>query len=101
MLTLKVITTDIDGNITTNLFYGESINHTERIEKADGLKSYIDAKYVGSLMDTNSQQEFVASQILIHDSDNHLKDNIIVLPYSECFIMANGRTVDKFVSAFK
>jgi hypothetical protein len=101
MLTLKVVSTDIDGNVTTNLFYGESINHTERLEKADGLKTYTNAKYVGSLMNMAGTQEFVASHVLINDSDGYQKDNILVLPYSECFIMANGRTVDKFISSFK
>ena len=102
MLTLKVISTNIDGEVQTSLFYGESICHFERLEKASGLKDYSSDKVrIGSLINEASEQEFYLSEVFLNDAEGCLKTQLLILPKSDCFIMENGKTVDSFYSQFK
>jgi len=101
MLTLKVITTDKDGLQETSLFSAESISHTERIEKQSGISNYADVWILGAPPESMSEQTFVASHVLMYDDDRILKQALLILPKSDCFVMDNGKTVDTFYSYYK
>jgi hypothetical protein len=101
MLTLKVFSIDQNDERQTTVFYGDSISHTERLIKASELKSFTDAKYVGSIINESSEQEFVSSHVVIYNADRTIKEILLILPKSDCFIMENGKTVDTFYSHFK
>ena len=98
MLTLKVITTDIDGQKGTHLFYGDRISHRER-ESNDYRLKFAESESVfviGYLPDKASEQKFTYSDIWIYEGGNVPKILVYALPMSECFVMENGRTIDSF-----
>lgn len=101
MLTLKVITTDADGHDQTNLFSADSISHSEGIEKQSGIKAYGDVELLGAPPMSSSEQEFVACHVWLYNVDRTVKWRLLILPYSQCYIMDSGKTVDSFISAFK
>ena len=102
MLVLKVVfESGLLNQEQTSLFYGESITHVERIETALDIKSYPAAYHIGSIIDELSETEFVASQVMIHDANRNLKDHLLILPKSSCFIMEGGKTVDSFSVDYK
>jgi hypothetical protein len=101
MLTLKVITTDRDGQVETHIYYGESMSHTERIIKASEMKKFTGASFIGSIINESSEQQFVSCDVIITGKDVSGNHRLLILPASECFIMENGKTVDTFSSDFK
>jgi len=91
MLTLKVITTDINGNIETNLFYGDSVTHSNMTIKGKDLQKYSDCLYVGQKMNEEGTIEFSATHVFIYEKERCLKNKLLILPTSECFIMEMGK----------
>lgn len=100
MLTLKVVTLNHNDEEQTSLFFGDSIEHTERPETGMGLVNYPHARYIGSVNES-SEQVFIASQVLIYNADGTLKEKLLILPKSDCYITEGGKTVDSFCSYFK
>jgi hypothetical protein len=103
MLTLKVITTDIDGQKGTHLFNCDHLTHRERESNDYQLKFANDEKVyvIGYLPDKESKQKFTYSDIWLYDGGNEPKMLIYALPRSECFVMNNGKTVDSFGAYFE
>jgi hypothetical protein len=102
MLTLKVITTDVDGDKSVTLFSSDHISHSEINEiRKDISDKYPCSVRVGILADSSSEQKLVVSHVLFYNTDNSIKGDILILPKSDCFIMDEGRTVDTFYSYFK
>ena len=100
MLTLKVITKDIDGANQTSIFSGESITHTERVEKPSILQSLpTNARVVGNI-NSEGTQDFIASYVFIYEKGGFIKEFLLIVPKSDCFIMEDGKTVDTFYSHF-
>lgn len=100
MLVLKVITLDNDEKELTSLFSGDSISHGEGLMKGTDNKNYPSAQFIGYINEA-SEQEFTASHILIFDNNRVIKDELLVLPKSTCFITESGKTVDTFYSYYK
>ena len=102
MLTLKVIHLDNLDNKTTHLFAGERISHTE-IQYSDFNKEFSSVEQdffqIGELPNHSDEQSYVISKVMIFDGNDTQK--IYILPKSDCFIMANGKTVDVFSSYYK
>ena len=102
MLTLKVIHTDIEGGRTTHLFAGERISHAE-IEYTDHNREFTSEDpyffQIGELSKSSSTQPYVITSVTIFDGND--VQQIYILPKSECFIMANGKTVDSFSAYYK
>lgn len=101
MLTLKVVNTDGQGVKQTSVFSADHITHVESIIKAGEITKFTGAQYIGSLINESGDQPFVACDVILYNEDRTSKDRLLILPYSECFIMDNGKTVDNFYSAFK
>ena len=98
MLTLKVITTDILDNRTTYLLTGERISHKEW-ETNDRSVDY-GCLTLGNIdRDKVSDQKFIVSSVDLSDGD--YSKEVIILPFAECFIMENGKTVDSFSVTYK
>jgi hypothetical protein len=102
MLTLKVITTDIDGNLDTHLFYGEAISHNERVSNDYQLptKFLSSGQIVGELTEKISEQQFVFSNIFIYGAGEAYIRRLYVLPHAECYVMEGGKTIDSFSCYF-
>lgn len=106
MLTLKVITTDINGQQETHLFGGDSITHKEYFSadhciasKAQEINHTIWT--VGTIVETSSTQKFIASDVSIFNEDRYLKHLLLILPKADCYIMDNGKTIDSFFCGFE
>lgn len=98
-MTIKIISTDIDGIVTVCLCSGDSIRHTEKTHPARETKGSSDSVIVGGFGNMNSEQIIITSEIEIFDKDNSLIRRLVVTPKSECFIMNDdGKTVDVFYS---
>ena len=100
MLTLKVVTLDNKDDEQTSLFFGDSISHAEGIMKGVDLKNYPNSRHIGYINEA-SDQPFMASNVMIVNSDNVVKHELLILPKSTCFITESGKTVDTFHSYFK
>ena len=100
MLVLKVVTLDNEDKETTSLFSGDSISHSEGIMKGIDLKNYPSSQFIGYVNEL-TEQEFNASHVLIFDNNRVIKDELLILPKSTCFITESGKTVDTFHSYFK
>jgi hypothetical protein len=98
MFTLKIITTDIDGEQETHLFYGTSISHLER--ESNNYQIKFDFETIGSLIDKTSEQRFLFSQVLIYVDGDAYSKRMYILPHADCYVMENGKTVDQFSCKF-
>ena len=98
MLTIKVTTKDIDGFSETHLFYGERITHRERESNNYQMEFPNEEKVVviGHLPEKNSEHKFTYSDVWIYGDSSTPKMLLYILPYADCFIMDNGKTVDSF-----
>jgi hypothetical protein len=106
MLTLKVITTDQDGQTETHIFNGDVITHKEYFSEDHCLTSKkindnASIWIVGKLIETTSTQKFVASDVFIYDEDRCIKNLLFVPPKADCYIMDNGKTIDSFFCQFE
>jgi hypothetical protein len=107
MLTLKVITTDLDGQVRTHLFSGDSITHKEYFSSDHYIASKVqkntpNARCIGQMLETSSQQLFVVSDVLILAGDFELKNTLFILPKADCYITdASGKTVDSFFCQYE
>lgn len=101
MLTLKVVSIDHNGEEQTYLFFGDSFSHAEGTMNGTELKNYSDSRLIGSFIDETNTQPFVASHVLIFNADRTLKEDLLILPKSTCYITESGKTVDTFYSFFK
>jgi hypothetical protein len=106
MLTLKVITTDIDGQHETHLFYGERIQHKET-ESSDHQSKFAltpNDAVIGSsdLPETpNSTQTYSMSRVFIYGESDTPKQLLWILPCADCYVMHEGKTIDTFFARFK
>ncbi len=105
MLTLKVITTDQDGQIETVLFSGDSIAHKEYFSQDHSFQRKVVEKNdtlwcIGNMIETSSEQKFVVSDVVIYDEDRSLKHVLLILPKADCYIMENGKTIDSFFCTY-
>jgi hypothetical protein len=106
MLTLKVITTDIEGLTETHVFNGDSIKHKESfsIDHSIAKKAFENNStmwIIGKMLETSSTQKFTVSDIEIFDEDRNLKHIMLILPKASCYIMDNGKTIDSFFCEFE
>lgn len=108
MLTLKVITTDLEGQKETHLFYGERIQHKEM--ESDNHTSDLNLclernEMVISTTDLaatpNSKQAYQKSRVFIYGEGDAPKQLLWILPCADCYIMHEGRTIDTFSARFK
>ena len=106
MLTLKVITTDLEGQHETHLFYGERIQHkeTESNEHQPQFsltqnEMVINSSVLGAT--PNSTQEYQKSRVFIYGDGDTPKQLLWVLPCADCYIMHEGKTIDMFSARFK
>jgi hypothetical protein len=106
MLTLKVITTNLEGQVETNIFSGDSIAHTEFfstdhciIEKL--LQQNSSIWVIGNMTESSSEQKFIASNVYIYDDDRSCKNQLFIVPKAECYIMDNGKTIDSFTCTYE
>lgn len=102
MLTLKVITTDIDGQLTTHLFTGKSISHLEQTSQDYSLPTKFQqvGQIVGCLTEKMSEQQFIYSHVFLYGDGDGYEKRLYILPHAECYIMEGGRTVDSFSCIF-
>jgi hypothetical protein len=108
MLTLKVITTDSEGEHETHLFYGERISHkeTESDNHTSDLKLCLE-KNEAVISTTNltetpsSKQAYYKSRVFIYGEGETPKQLLWILPCADCYIMHEGKTIDTFSSRFK
>lgn len=106
MLTLKVVTTDIDGQTEIYLFAGDSIKHKESFSTDHSIakKAFENNStmwIIGKMAETSSIQKFTISDIEIFDEDRNLKHIMLVLPKADCYVMDNGKTIDSFFCSFE
>ena len=106
MLTLKIITTDQDGQTETHLFSGDSIVHREYRTQDHNILSKVHknrptAWIIGDLSGSSSEQPFIASDVFIYDKDRDCKNLLFITPKADCFIMDNGKTIDSFFCEFE
>jgi len=106
MLTLKVVTTDLDGQTQTHILNGDSITHKEYFSsdhciatkaRENNSTSWI----IGNMIETSSTQKFTVSEVKVYDEDRYCKNDLLVLPKAECYITENGKTVDTFFCQFE
>jgi hypothetical protein len=100
MLTLKVITTNGNGETTTRVFTGDSISHVEKKDNNHQKHFMLNDIVVGTLDGSTSKQEYYYSLVTIYNKDGSYEGTVYVFPFSNCFIMENGRTVDSFTLEF-
>jgi len=106
MLTLKIITTNVDGIIESYLFSGDAISHTESFSQDHYLaKKRIEENssiwYLGSLIESSSKQQFTFSDIYVYDEDRVCKNIIFVTAKADCYVMENGKTIDSFFLTYE
>jgi len=106
MLTLKVITTDIDGKAVTHLLSGDAITHREYFTKDHCILSKMRenspmVRCIGEIQETSSEQPFIVSEVQIYEDNHSYKNELFILPKAECYIMENGKTVDTFFCQFE
>jgi len=106
MLTLKVITTDLNGQTTTHLLNGDTITHKEYFSADHCIVSKVMKEnpttwILGIMVETSSTQKFIVSEVMIYDEDRHIKNAIFIVPKADCYIMDNGKTVDSFWCQFE
>jgi hypothetical protein len=106
MLTLKVVTTDLDGQTETYLLNGDSITHKEYFSadhcivfktRENNSTTWI----IGDMIETSGTQKFTVSEVKIYDEDRYCKNDLFILPKAECYIMDNGKTIDSFFCNFE
>lgn len=107
MLTLKVITTDPEGQKKTHLFYGEWIQHkeTETNNQEFNLKLCLEQReaVIGTINPTEtpeSKQAYYVSRVSIYGEGETPKQLLWILPHADCYIMHEGKTVDTFYVEF-
>jgi hypothetical protein len=101
MLTLKVVTTDQDGQTETYVLNGDSIVHKEYFSSDHLIVPKIQEKnsttwIVGTMIESSSTQRFTVSEVRIYDKDRYCKNDLFILPKADCYITDNGKTVDSF-----
>lgn len=106
MLTLKVTTTDLDGQTETHLFNGDSFSHKEYFSADHCIIPKIKVKnpatwIIGNLIETTSTQKFTVSEVTIYDDSRFLKNLLFICPKADCYIMDDGKTVDSFFCQFE
>lgn len=106
MLTLKVITTDLNGQSETHVFGGDSFVHREYFSEDRSIATKIKQKnldiwIIGSMVETSSTQKFTVSEVEVYDEDRCLKHSLFIVPKADCYIMDNGKTVDSFFCWFE
>lgn len=106
MITLKIITTNIDGEQETMILSGDSISHREYTSKdhllvKNALVKNSSLWCIGELVGISGDQDFIASDVIIYDEERECKNILLILPKSDCYIMDNGKTVDSFYTYYK
>ena len=107
MLTLKVVTIDLAGQTESFVLNGDSISHKEYFSSDHCIIAKTREKnsttwIIGDMIETSGTQKFTVSEVKIYDEDRYCKNDIFILPKSECYITdANGKTVDSFFCQFE
>lgn len=106
MLTLKVITTDINEQSETHVFKGDTFVHREYFSEDHCISTKIkkensDVWIVGNMEETSSSQKFTVSEIDIYGEDRYIKNKLFILPKAGCYIMDDGKTIDSFFCFFE
>ena len=106
MFTLKVITQDLEGLRETHLFSAKRIQHTgidTNDYKIELGKGYLNTVTIGSLPDKTEGigQMFNYCRVFLYGEEDHPETLLYILPYAECFITEEGKTVDTFGSYYK
>lgn len=106
MLTLKVITTDLNGQSQTHLFNGDSLTHKEYFSEdryivSKKCKEDASIWIIGAIEENSSTQKFTVSEVDIYDDDRYIKNKLFITPRAECYIMDNGKTIDTFGCYFE
>jgi hypothetical protein len=101
MLTLKIISTDQNGHLQTNLFSAERISHSEFDfkSKEETFTKFIErnspAYVIGGMNNTETSQPFCFSNVVLYQKDGF--EILYIVPYSEVYIMQDGKTIDTFI----
>jgi hypothetical protein len=106
MLTLKIVTTDQDGQTETHILNGDSIIHKEYFSADHSIVPKTQEKnsstwILGSMIESSSTQKFIVSEVKIYDETRHCKNDLFILPKADCYIMYNGKTVDSFFCQYE
>jgi hypothetical protein len=106
MLTLKVVTTNKEGQVETNLFSGDSFTHKEYFSADHYIVSKAKVKnpitwVIGEIIESSSTQKFIVSEITIYDDERFLKNILFICPKADCYIMDDGRTIDSFFCTYE
>jgi len=106
MLTLKVSSVDLNGQVEVTILTGESITHKEYFSKDHNLRAKIKENtphwwIVGNIMDTSGESPFVVSEVRIYDGERYCINELFIFPKADCYIMENGKTVDTFSCNFQ
>lgn len=106
MLTLKVVTTDQDGQTETHLLNGDSITHKEYFSADHCIVPKIRERnsttwILGNMVETSSTQKFIVSEVKVYDENRSCKNDLFITPKADCYIMDNGKTVDSFFCQFE
>jgi hypothetical protein len=106
MLTLKISIVDLDGQTETHVLNGDSITHKEYFSNDHHIVTKTKEKntttwILGDMVETSGTQKFTVSEVKVYDEDRYCKNDLLILPKAECYIMENGKTVDSFFCFFE
>ncbi len=106
MLTLKITTTDLDDQTESIVLNGDSISHKEYFSSDHYIATKTREKnsgtwIIGNIIETSGTQKFTVSEVKVYDKDRYCKNDLLILPKAECYIMENGKTVDTFFCWFE
>jgi hypothetical protein len=104
MLTLKVITFDLEGDKATTVYSADHISHfntKEIVRDLAGFVKYPSSQRIGMFNNEISEQKCVVSHVSLYNVDRTVKESLLILPKADCFIMEDGKTIDAFYSYFE
>lgn len=99
MLVLKTKSIDEEGREWVEVFEAERIAHSETRNDDHTFEPLTDL-VIGKLSGSSSKQPFILSHVRLFSPTGTLKNDIAILPMTQCWIMENGKTVDSFISRY-
>lgn len=103
MLTLKVISRDRDGQKNTYIISGARISYNQMEGHPGDVFHIENGNRIFGIIPNESKgdkDDFVYFGGRITDMENAIIEDFMIFPYSECFVMEEGKTVDVFISKF-
>ena len=115
MMTIKIVSMETDGGERTYLFPSARINY--RIDRLNGslkpnpdkevpFKTFNDVlrinnpqHVVSGLQNYETSQNMEIAWVMLYDEDGGIAPLVISAP-STCYIMSEGRTIDRFILNF-